>query len=290
MLCPLFVRLALIFASFFLLLSPNGIRIVSMVRTGLRSNSNPPNILPFEDYYETMAEAPPAANPPAQEVVSWTINPLSQNFNPGTSAGSKIFIEKTKGPADGERIGDKVSDSKKFQEYVKAKAIPFGSVVTHIPTAWDADGNVTGYSSIIDQYQSISLEDVQREAHKCYGNELTFGQPIPPATNRTLRNQRAIDPANNDADKPTFFNRVNGTVVAESLNNTMSAAAASGIFSLKSINSHSSGLMGTSCRMDLPCCTYSFARAIPPQLSAMIIIVLQSRQPNCKPTRMRSRS
>ena len=108
---------------------------------------------------------------------------------------------------------------------MKAKAIPFGAVVTHIPTAWDADGNVTGYSSIIDQYQSIRLEDVQREAHRRYGNELTFDQPIPLATNSTLWTQRAIDPANNNADKPTFFNRVNGTVVAESLNNTMSAGA-----------------------------------------------------------------
>ena len=39
------------------------------------------------------AGAPPVAAP----LVIWNENPLTGNFNPGTVAGQKIFLEKTKG-------------------------------------------------------------------------------------------------------------------------------------------------------------------------------------------------
>ena len=35
----------------------------------------------------------------ATPVVIWNENPLTGNFNPGTVAGQKIFLEKTKGLA-----------------------------------------------------------------------------------------------------------------------------------------------------------------------------------------------
>ena len=36
----------------------------------------------------------------------WTTNSFTRNFNPSTTTGNKTFIEKTKSPADGSRIGD----------------------------------------------------------------------------------------------------------------------------------------------------------------------------------------
>ena len=44
-------------------------------------------------------------------VENWTINPFIQNFNPGTTAGNKIFVDKSKGPLDGIRIRDSTSVS-----------------------------------------------------------------------------------------------------------------------------------------------------------------------------------
>ena len=40
----------------------------------------------------------------AAPLVTWNENPLSGKFNPGTVAGLKIFLEKTKGMATAEQL------------------------------------------------------------------------------------------------------------------------------------------------------------------------------------------
>lgn len=205
-----------------------------MTRSGLRSNSTAPEIFPFASTILNLPNNPTMAAIPATTTASsvpevWTVNPLSNNFNPGTASGSKIFLEKSKGPVNGERIGDTISESKAFMEFIKTKSIVFGPCVTHVPIEFDATGNPTKYANIIDQYQSLKLEDIQREAHKRFGTAIRIGDPIPASSATNLWSERVIDPAQNNADKDIFYNRVHGTVVAQCLNNTLTPTALSNL-------------------------------------------------------------
>jgi hypothetical protein len=71
-----------------------------------------------------------AANNNNTLAISWTVNPLSEKFNPGTASGAKIFIEKSKGPTSGKHTGDTITKSKPLFEYLKTKQIVFGPYVT----------------------------------------------------------------------------------------------------------------------------------------------------------------
>lgn len=191
----------------------------------LRSNSTAPNLWPIGNQDNATMADPLAANNNNTLAISWTVNPLSEKFNPGTASGAKIFIEKSKGPASGERIGDTITESKPLFEYLKTKQIAFGPCVTKIPIEFDATGNPTKFGNIIDQYQSIKLEHVQRCAHKRYGTALAWNAPIPASSQNALWIQRDIDPANSDPDKDVFYDRVDGSVVAQALNNTLTPSA-----------------------------------------------------------------
>ena len=171
------------------------------------------------------------ATDPTTTTVSevWTVNLLSNNFNPGTASGSKIFLEKSKGPVNGERIGDTINESKTLMEFIKTESIIFGPCVTHVPIEFDATGNPTKYASIIDQYQSLNLQDIQHEAYKQFGTAINVGDPIPASSATNLWTERASDPALNDSDKEIFYNRVHGTVVAQCLNNTLTPTALSNL-------------------------------------------------------------
>ena len=66
----------------------------------LRRNSSAPPLFPLL-YQSSIKMAAAGAGAPAfaAPVVIWNENPLTGNFNPGTVAGQKIFLEKTKGMA-----------------------------------------------------------------------------------------------------------------------------------------------------------------------------------------------
>ena len=66
----------------------------------LRRNSALPPLFPLLNQPSiNMAAAGAGAPAVAVPVVIWNENPLTGNFNPGTVAGQKIFLEKTKGLA-----------------------------------------------------------------------------------------------------------------------------------------------------------------------------------------------
>ena len=66
----------------------------------LRRNSSAPPLFPLLDQPSiNMAAAGERAPTVASPVVIWDENPLTGNFNPGTVAGQKIFLENTKGLA-----------------------------------------------------------------------------------------------------------------------------------------------------------------------------------------------
>ena len=68
-----------------------------------------------------------------------------------------------------------------------------------------------------------------REAHRRFGNPLAPNDPIPASSSTSLWNERAIDPATVPDDKLTFYNRVHGTVVAQTLLNTLTPGALSNL-------------------------------------------------------------
>ena len=54
-------------------------------------------------------------------VVIWNENPLTGNFNPGTVAGQKISLEKTKGLATAGKLPLSNASATKIMEFLKMK-------------------------------------------------------------------------------------------------------------------------------------------------------------------------
>ena len=62
-----------------------------------------------------------AASGAGAPVVIWNENPLNGNFNPGTVAGHKIFLEKTKGLASKGQLPLSNASATKIMEFLKMK-------------------------------------------------------------------------------------------------------------------------------------------------------------------------
>ena len=62
-----------------------------------------------------------AAEVPTAPAVVWTENLLTGNFDPGTVAGQKIFLENTKGLATLEQLPLMNSTTMKIVEFFKMK-------------------------------------------------------------------------------------------------------------------------------------------------------------------------
>ena len=83
------------------------------------------------------AGAPPALAAQPAKVETWTMNPMTENFNPGTTSGAKLFTEKTKGLSAEDRLTLTGANSKTIMNLFKVKEQTFGSVTTSITTAYD---------------------------------------------------------------------------------------------------------------------------------------------------------
>ena len=87
-----------------------------------------------------------------------------------------------------------------------------------VPIEFDGHGNEVKHANLLTGYgKDVTLELVQRDAFKRYSNPLAITDPIPAGPFAL----KAIDPANNNADKDTFYKRVDSQVVAESVKNFM---------------------------------------------------------------------
>ena len=88
----------------------------------LRSNSSAPPLFPLLDKPSTnMAAAGAGAPAVAAPVVICNENPLTGNFNPGTVAGQKRFLEKTKGLATSGKLPLSKSSATNIMEFLKMK-------------------------------------------------------------------------------------------------------------------------------------------------------------------------
>ena len=83
----------------------------------LRRNSSAPPLFPLLNQPSINMASEGAGAP----VVIWNENPLTGNFNPGTVAGQKIFLEKTKGMATAGQLPLSNASATKIMEFLKMK-------------------------------------------------------------------------------------------------------------------------------------------------------------------------
>ena len=83
----------------------------------LRRNSSVPPLFPLL-YQPSINMAAAGAGAP---VVIWNENPFTGKFNPGTVAGQKIFLEKTKGLATAGQLPLSNVSATKIMEFLKMK-------------------------------------------------------------------------------------------------------------------------------------------------------------------------
>ena len=69
-------------------------------------------------------------------MTKWTENSFRSNFNPGTTVGQRIFIEKTKGLSDEKHVELTMTNSKHIMEYFCAKEGHMGATITSVPTTF----------------------------------------------------------------------------------------------------------------------------------------------------------
>ena len=114
----------------------------------------------------------------AAPVVIWNENPLTGNFNPGTVAGQKIFLEKTKGLATAGKLPLSNASTTKIMAFLKMKEQLIGTVVTGVPTVYTA-GVGSSPMNLIHKSPSTPIKIVQRGAHAHFGTALADGNTIP---------------------------------------------------------------------------------------------------------------
>lgn len=76
---------------------------------------------------------------------------------------------------------------------------------------FDGTGNPMEYANLFTSYGSISFERLQKIAHTQFWIEVPKGTDLPAGPWTT----RKLNPENVDANKNTFYDRVNSKVVAE---------------------------------------------------------------------------
>ena len=130
-------------------------------------------------------------------MTEWKVNPTHGDFNPGTKLGTIIFQEKTQGLPSSERFDLEKKNSNSIHKFLKAREGQMGTVVTAVPTAYDANNVATKTANLLTQYQGLTLDQLQRVAHRRCNVAIADADPIPAAPFTA----KALDPANSAGDK-----------------------------------------------------------------------------------------
>ncbi len=152
----------------------------------------------------------------AAALVEWKMNPFQGNFNPGTTNGQKRFIECSKGHAEGKCFDLSKDHATNLHQFFIPKESELGGCCI-IPTAFNGHNRPIEFKNLINQHSKIMLEQVQRKAQKRFLTSIARNSavPAPPFTSS------AIDPANNDDDKETFYSHVHSSVLAKAIENVL---------------------------------------------------------------------
>ena len=162
-----------------------------------------------------MAEIPPA---PAAEI--WLDNPNVGNFNPGKKLGQEIFEKKTKGLKEEKRLAETKKDAQAICSFLGNKSPALGKFVTRIPIKYNARRDTTECGNLLCEYGSISMNLLQREAHKFFSNPVAADDHFPAAPFVVT----TLDPANDDNNNKLFYSWVYSQFVAELIKNILTDA------------------------------------------------------------------
>ena len=129
------------------------------------SNSSAPPLFPLPDQPSINIAAEGAGSGAgAPEVVSPVVilneNPLNGNFNHGTVAGQKIFLEKKKVLATEGQLPLLNVSAKNIMKILTMKEHLMGTVITRVPTVYTAGIGISPMN-LINQIPLIPLEIVQ---------------------------------------------------------------------------------------------------------------------------------
>ena len=154
------------------------------------------------------------------ETVQWKSDPYKGNdINPGTVDGRKIFEKKTQGLPEESRLDLTKSNASEIHQFFKSRSENLGQSIL-IPVEFNSDGSVKSSKNLLNQYHSISEQDMIRRAHNRWSTQIDPSDPIPTGRPFTLRD---IDPGSNDDDKKVFFDRVGANIVRELIKNCLSS-------------------------------------------------------------------
>ena len=162
------------------------------------------------------AVAPVAVPFVATEV--WKTTPFSGDFNPGSKLGNSIFLEKTKGLPEADRMDLTKKNAQKIHQYFQSRETLMGKVISKVPIEYNADGSIAKTANLLTQYQQMTLEDLQRAAIARFDTPLAVGAAIPQAP-FTMRD---LDPGNDADDKKQFYTKVHSQVVSQIIKNGLS--------------------------------------------------------------------
>ena len=199
----------------------------------LRSNTSAAPIWPLigsnQPLHQALANPAPAiqAIPQLQAInqvmagaISWSDDPFQDRINPSTKSGQAIYLEKSKGRPDDQKLVVTKSNSDNIMQHFLSMEASMGKGVTAVPINRNVDGTSSGQTAnILSQYSLITIDDLQRQAHTTYMARLAEVDPIPGKTVRPL------DPANVPADKATFYDRVDSNIVARGVKNSITTEA-----------------------------------------------------------------
>ena len=171
----------------------------------------------------------------------WTENPNHRKFNPGTVAGNKIFQYKIKGLDHDKRLSFESKNAPLFRRLLEAKEPAFGGIVSKVPVEWNDAGAAISFKNLVAEYSGIELETLQRNALARFDTAIGKDDEIPEAPH----GKRTLDPANVEADKITFYDRVDSNVVAEWLKNVIDDVSFARLLLKKSVFSFVDAATGT---------------------------------------------
>ena len=135
----------------------------SITRTGLTSSTN------------MAGTAPTAAT-----LTQFVNNPYQANFNPSDKVGAQLYIEATKPFADDKRIEVSQKNVTKLMNQLNGDARKFfWSPLINLVDTNDAG---TAKKQILEDFETLSLEDVKKQANRIWNDPAALHSDPLPAT------------------------------------------------------------------------------------------------------------
>ena len=170
---------------------------------------NPPPAQPVQIIPQARVPAPTAVT------FAYGVDPFENDINPATSDGQKLWLRAT------ESRDTKLSVTQKnvteFMAAIETDSNNFawGELVNLVPVS------PTERKSIVKEYNSITLQQVQSQAFRIWGDKsATFNSPLPDA-----KVVEILDPARNLNDRAIFYLRVRSKMIAKRLQNSIDDAS-----------------------------------------------------------------